>query len=169
MLNCWCITWPVGFKRLISSILFLDLTSGLCLPCFPANLCTIYSPDRSACPTISSPIHFIIVMIRERTISMNLLIIKFLHTALWNTQCIFFPECDRPIAVKRSGKVSDINGNIRSRVQKFPAWHTKAAPNWKCCEGYIVPCRVTSSLMWKVCWNKGRLCWKITELFYLSP
>ena len=28
---------------------------------------------------------------------------------------------------------------IRSRVQKFPAWHTKAAPNGKCCEGYIVP------------------------------
>ena len=25
------------------------------------------------------------------------------------------------------------------RVQKFPAWHTKAAPNGKCCEGYIVP------------------------------
>ena len=29
--------------------------------------------------------------------------------------------------------------HIRSRVQKFPAWHTKAAPNGKCCEGYIVP------------------------------
>ena len=28
---------------------------------------------------------------------------------------------------------------IRSRVQKFPAWHTKAAPGGKCCEGYIVP------------------------------
>ena len=27
---------------------------------------------------------------------------------------------------------------VRSRVQKFPAWHTKAAPNGKCCEGYIV-------------------------------
>ena len=25
---------------------------------------------------------------------------------------------------------------IRSRVQKFPAWHTKAAPNGKCREGY---------------------------------
>jgi hypothetical protein len=32
--------------------------------------------------------------------------------------------------------------NIRSRVQKFPAWHTKAAPNGKCCEGYIVPSTV---------------------------
>ena len=31
---------------------------------------------------------------------------------------------------------------IRSRVQKFPAWHTKAAPNGKCCEGYIVPSMV---------------------------
>ena len=30
----------------------------------------------------------------------------------------------------------------RSRVQKFPAWHTKAAPNGKCCEGYIVPSMV---------------------------
>ena len=24
---------------------------------------------------------------------------------------------------------------VRSRVQKFPAWHTKAAPNGKCYEG----------------------------------
>ena len=31
---------------------------------------------------------------------------------------------------------------IRSSVQKFPAWHTKAAPNGKCCEGYIVPSMV---------------------------
>jgi len=23
-------------------------------------------------------------------------------------------------------------------VQKFPDWHTKATPNGKCCEGYIV-------------------------------
>ena len=29
--------------------------------------------------------------------------------------------------------------DVRSRVQKFLAWHTKAAPNGKCCEGYIVP------------------------------
>jgi hypothetical protein len=27
---------------------------------------------------------------------------------------------------------------IRSWVPKFPAWHTKAAPNGKCCEGCIV-------------------------------
>ena len=32
---------------------------------------------------------------------------------------------------------------VRSRVQNFPVWHTKAAPNGKCCEGYIVPSRVT--------------------------
>ena len=56
--------------------------------------------------------------------------------------------------------------DLRIRVQKFPAWHTKAAPNGKCCEGYMVPSRVTSSQMWKVCWNKGRLCWKIAKLFY---
>ena len=31
---------------------------------------------------------------------------------------------------------------VRSRVQMFPAWHTKAAPNGKCCEGYIVPSMV---------------------------
>ena len=31
---------------------------------------------------------------------------------------------------------------VSSRVQKFPAWHTKAAPNGKCCEGYIVPSMV---------------------------
>ena len=31
---------------------------------------------------------------------------------------------------------------VRSRVQKFPASHTKAAPNGKCCEGYIVPSMV---------------------------
>ena len=55
---------------------------------------------------------------------------------------------------------------VCSRVQKFPAWHTKAAPNGKCCEGYVVPSRVTSSQMWKVCWNKGRLRWKIAKLFY---
>ena len=55
---------------------------------------------------------------------------------------------------------------VRSRVQKFPAWHTKAAPNGKCCEGFFEGHRVTSSQMWKVCWNKGRLCWKITKLFY---
>ena len=32
--------------------------------------------------------------------------------------------------------------DIRSRVQKFPTWHTKAAQNGKCCEGYIVPSMV---------------------------
>ena len=31
---------------------------------------------------------------------------------------------------------------LRSKVQKFPAWHIKAAPNGKCCEGYIVPSMV---------------------------
>ena len=64
-----------------------------------------------------------------------------------------------------SNAYSRENGQIRSRVQKFPAWHTKTAPNGKCCEGYIVPSRVTSSQMWKVCWNKGRLCWKNQSCF----
>ena len=31
---------------------------------------------------------------------------------------------------------------VRSRFQKFPAWHTEAAPNGKFCEGYIVPSMV---------------------------
>ena len=31
---------------------------------------------------------------------------------------------------------------VRSGDQKFPAWHTKAAPNGKCCEGYTVPSMV---------------------------
>ena len=31
---------------------------------------------------------------------------------------------------------------VRSSVQKFPARHTKAAPNGKCSEGYIVPSMV---------------------------
>ena len=33
----------------------------------------------------------------------------------------------------------NVQVSICSGVQKFPAWHTKAAPNGKCCEGYIVP------------------------------
>jgi hypothetical protein len=38
---------------------------------------------------------------------------------------------------------------LRSRAQKFSAWHTKAAPNGKCCEGYIAPSilRLTLSLL----------------------
>ena len=32
-----------------------------------------------------------------------------------------------------------ISSLVRSTVQKSPAWHTKAAPKEKCCEGYIVP------------------------------
>ena len=39
-------------------------------------------------------------------------------------------------------RLYSIYTDIRSRVQKFPAWHTKAAPNVKCCEGYIVPSMV---------------------------
>ena len=34
------------------------------------------------------------------------------------------------------------HGFILSRVQTFPAWHTKAAPNGKCREGCIVPSMV---------------------------
>ena len=37
---------------------------------------------------------------------------------------------------------------IRSGVQNFPAWHTKAAPDEKCYEGYIVPSMV--SLMYQL-------------------
>ena len=41
MLNCWCITWPVGFKRLISGVLLTRL------PCDPHQICAksnFYSP-----------------------------------------------------------------------------------------------------------------------------
>jgi hypothetical protein len=31
---------------------------------------------------------------------------------------------------------------LRGRFLKFPALHTKAAPNGKCCEGYIAPSMV---------------------------
>ena len=67
----------------------------------------------------------------------------------------------------REGHTFLVGANeIHSRVQKFLAWHSKAAPDGKYCERYIVPSRVTSLQMWKVCWNKGRLCWKIAKLFY---
>ena len=55
---------------------------------------------------------------------------------------------------------------LRSGVQKFPAWDTKAAPNGKCCEGYIVTSMARLMYQLKMCWNKGRLCWKIAKLFY---
>ena len=42
---------------------------------------------------------------------------------------------------------------IRSRVQKFPAWHTKAPPNGKCCEGYIVPSMVRLMYQLKSVWK----------------
>ena len=48
MLNCWCITWPVGFKRLIwyrmEALNYLQLTSSESTPrCTTFNLCTPYS------------------------------------------------------------------------------------------------------------------------------
>jgi hypothetical protein len=58
---------------------------------------------------------------------------------------------------------------VHNKVQKFQAWHTKAAPNGKCCEGYIVLFeghRVTGSQMWKVCWNRGKLYWKTAKFFH---
>ena len=56
--------------------------------------------------------------------------------------------------------------HIRSRVQKLPAWYTKAAPNGKCCKGYIALSMVRLMYQIQACWNKGRLCWKIANLFY---
>jgi hypothetical protein len=50
--------------------------------------------------------------------------------------------------------------HIRSRVQKFPARDTKAAPNKKMLRGYVVPFeehKVTTSQMYKVCCNKDRI------------
>ena len=55
---------------------------------------------------------------------------------------------------------------LPSRVQKFPFWHTKAAPNGKCREGYTVWSMSYWFTDWIVCWNKGRLCWEIAKLFY---
>ena len=49
--------------------------------------------------------------------------------------------------------------HIRSMVQKFPSWYTKAAPNGKCCEGSMV------RLMYQYEMNKGRLYLKIAKLF----
>ena len=42
----------------------------------------------------------------------------------------------------------------------------KAAPNGKCCEGYIKPSMVSLMYQYQYCWNKGRLYWKIAKLFY---
>ena len=47
---------------------------------------------------------------------------------------------------------------VHSMVQKFPASLTKAAPNGKCCEGYIVPSMVRLMYQLKSVLNKGRLC-----------
>jgi hypothetical protein len=61
--------------------------------------------------------------------------------------------------------------HLRSSVQNFPPWHIKTASNGKRCKGYIVLFeghRVTSSRMWKVWWNKGRLYWQIAKLFHLK-
>ena len=65
--------------------------------------------------------------------------------------CTFHDDKDKSVQVKRLHSASVAvkeeervtvrcrKNNVRSRVQTFPAWHTKAAPNGKCCEGYIVP------------------------------
>jgi len=37
------------------------------------------------------------------------------------------------------GEIVDPKVDLRGWVQKFPAWYTKAAPNGKCCEGYLAP------------------------------
>ena len=46
------------------------------------------------------------------------------------------------VAIKTENIINNVSYTretyVRSRVQKFPAGHTKAAPNGKCCEGYIV-------------------------------
>ena len=43
------------------------------------------------------------------------------------------------IRSNRTYRQKDTSTNKSRRVQRFPAWHTKAAINGKCCEGYIVP------------------------------
>ena len=39
----------------------------------------------------------------------------------------------------KNGYLAPYVVGVPSRVEKFPACHTKATPNGKCCEGYIVP------------------------------
>ena len=55
--------------------------------------------------------------------------------------------------------ITSESAEVRSRVQNFPAWHTKAAPDGKCCEGYIVPSMVR--LMYQL---KSVLKWRETML-----
>ena len=54
-------------------------------------------------------------------------------------RCYYFLTFMQPI--NGLGSMCPLN-MVRSRVQNFAAWHTKAAPNGKCCEGYIVPSMV---------------------------
>ena len=44
-----------------------------------------------------------------------------------------------PVFMRIKRTLGQRNTLIRIRVQTFPALHTKATPNGKCCEGYIVP------------------------------
>jgi hypothetical protein len=45
----------------------------------------------------------------------------------------------RPRTLAQSAKFLTCIPHVCGRVQKFPARHTKAARNGKCCEGYTVP------------------------------
>jgi hypothetical protein len=51
---------------------------------------------------------------------------------------------------------------LRSRAQKFPARHTKAALNGKCCKGYIAP-----SVMRLMCQFQAATCATILEALVL--
>ena len=56
---------------------------------------------------------------------------------------------------------------LRSRVQKFPAWHTKADQNGKCCEGYDSAIYGEVNVSVEKCVEiKGDYVKKIANLFY---
>ena len=48
-------------------------------------------------------------------------------------------RCDTIYDMIQYDMIYDVIWYIRRWVHKFPAWHTKTAPNAKCSEGYIEP------------------------------
>ena len=98
--------------------------------CFIINSCTFDKADQHQ--------HFmsrhiqqrhVMLVFRKHSLSLNLFALILFSQAFYFTTLI---NCNCCL----------INSVIRSRVQMFPVWHTKAAPNKKCCEGYIVPSMV---------------------------
>ena len=63
---------------------------------------------------------------------------KVMSTAVWDH--VYGVRNDTEFSFGPLAESSTLQ--LRSRVQKFPAWHTNATPNGKCCEGYTVPSMV---------------------------